>query len=368
MQNKIQEFEYAPAQYLDLHKLVSVLTPRSENGMPATFEITENYLLDCMNKLFRFNHKGMRNYVTVENDVQIYQSVTSIIDKIMPSDFLINKRGEMGNKAYFEWLNELARMGTFIHIKIADYMLTHEFNIDMLYYEIEQYFYENRYQYDAWLWHRIITPKIISMIGFVKDYNVKPIAIEMPVYHAHFGYAGMLDLLCELDVEYKVETGEKHKNGRPVYEIQYRREIALIDFKSGTSGQYLSYKLQLQMYFEALKYMFNADFKGHVKLINVMPKEWKQGNLPNYQVYTQNYNSSLIAMNVKQAMDFWNRVRCEFMLRSEYDEQHKEDTITVFKGSLNSKNTVEDCVIEMPLTQYIMGLKKISNYQNNQGN
>lgn len=162
----------------------------------------------------------------------------------------------------------------------------------------------------------ILIEDMLCLAKFVKDYNVKPLAIEKvlrienllkkvspELYESikeslkeddadiELGVASPLDFLCEMEfVEkvrgfhgeiYKTKSGE-HNAGDPketVKEIT-RKVIAIVDFKSGgfkRSGSfYPEHAFQLELYRimveENFKEVFSKEELDGIKLYNFMPK------------------------------------------------------------------------------------------------
>ncbi len=80
-----------------------------------------------------------------------------------------------------------------------------------------------------------------SFYAWCKKHNVKPIETEVVVYGD--GYAGRVDLICEIDqFWYKSKDKADQKLGRR------KRVIVLIDFKTGKGSYYAEWPLQTSAY------------------------------------------------------------------------------------------------------------------------
>lgn len=162
----------------------------------------------------------------------------------------------------------------------------------------------------------ILIEDMLCLAKFVKDYNVKPLAIEKvlrienllkkvspELYESikeslkeddadiELGVASPLDFLCEMEfVEkvrgfhgetYKTKSGE-HSAGDPKETVKEvtRKVIAIVDFKSGgfkRSGNfYAEHAFQLELYRmmveENFKEVFSKEEIDGIKLYNFMPK------------------------------------------------------------------------------------------------
>lgn len=162
----------------------------------------------------------------------------------------------------------------------------------------------------------ILIEDMLCLAKFVKDYNVKPLAIEKvlrienllkkvspELYESikedleeddadvELGIASPLDFLCEMEfVErvrgfhgevYKTKSGD-HNEGDPKETVKEvaRKVIAIVDFKSGgfkRSGSfYPEHAFQLELYRmmveENFKEVFSKEELDGIKLYNFMPK------------------------------------------------------------------------------------------------
>jgi hypothetical protein len=119
------------------------------------------------------------------------------------------------------------------------------------------------------------------------DTNCKPLAIEICLWHPIDGYAGAIDIVCEMDLIEKGFFGEKYlsgvNKGQPKESKQVRRIRAIIDIKSGRKSFYESAEIQLCAY----KEMWNIHFPEFPvdKFMNFSPKEWR--TTPSYNLKDQ---------------------------------------------------------------------------------
>lgn len=92
------------------------------------------------------------------------------------------------------------------------------------------------------------------------------------------GYAGTIDLVCEIDLTEKGIWGEVYlqgpRKGEPKETLKTRRTIAAVDFKSGRKGFYAEHEIQLESYRSLVKENFpNINIE---KIYNWRPTDWKE--------------------------------------------------------------------------------------------
>ena len=127
---------------------------------------------------------------------------------------------------------------------------------------------------------------------FIIDFKVQPLAIEIILSHPD-GYAGAIDLVCDLDLEEKGFFGEKYlsgaNKGQPKESKQTRRVRAIVDLKSGRKGFYESSEIQLQAYANMWRYSFEETID---KVFNWSPKDFR-GTTPTYNFKDQSDSKNL---------------------------------------------------------------------------
>lgn len=247
--------------------------------------------------VYRFNQGGKRYYFTAENgEVMFYPSVTTIISNSTPMSYGLKKLlADKGFEGYYAYMREKADYGTLLHILISDYLssgkerATRHFDFDTIRDRIADYVKEKRINFSVSGWEWSIKKDLASLIQFIYDYNVEPIAIEaVGVYNdGVFHYAGAIDLLCYMTIQEKGFYGETYKSGEkkgtPKESYQDRTVIAVVDFKSGKSGFFEDHEIQLHMYLKMAEQSFGLKPE---KVYNVAPKDWT-GDTPTYEVKDQ---------------------------------------------------------------------------------
>jgi len=198
-------------------------------------------------------------------------------------------------------------------------------------------------------WLHDIKRDVLAFAQFLIDYEVKPLAIEIVIASREYGYAGAIDLVCEMWVDVKGFFGETYKSGdkkgQPKESTMKKRMVCIVDFKSGRKGFYEAHEIQLHAYKKA----FNENFpKIQIdKLFNFAPAEWV--NAPSYKL--------------KDQTDSVNAAKLPFMVEiAKIDKAKRKMTFTLVEGIVDPKceDGVSKNYQEIPLDQYIK-LKNAAN-------
>lgn len=303
---------------------------------------------DLEPKLFyRFNFKGKRYYSEVNKvteNIKFYPSVTTIIGKVVPTSPFIEMMMKEKGKDFNAWFNEYGHKGTFVHNEINNYLLTHLFDMDTLDERVYQYLVANKYTYNVDDWVYELRPKLTAMLKFIKDYNLTPLLCEGVVKFESdefrlasgvdfWGFAGAVDFLGYADIPEEVEvgTGEYFKSGpragteKTEKQIIKKRKLCLIDWKSGNNSDYKNYTFQQHMYAMAIEQTYGLQVE---EVITVNPKEFKDGNVPNYNVtnHKEKFNLELLLSYIN--IYFW--------------DHHVEPTkVQDWSGQLNGEDTID---------------------------
>lgn len=251
----------------------------------------EAALIEPARKLYRLNnHSGGRHYYRFTPEgVRFYVSVTTMLQQTMPtSPHLIKWIASMGADEAEAYKEERAGYGSFMHMQFERLLIARTLDLDALDDELKQYCIENRYtggQYEKWL-HEM-KKDILGFAQFLIDYSVKPLAIEIMLCSDKYGYAGALDLVCEMLVEEMGFFGEVYKTGAQAGQPKKTKGIvpvrAIVDFKSGRKGFYENHEIQL----EAYKQMFEENYpeKPIHRIYNYGPTDWRTA--PGYKLCDQ---------------------------------------------------------------------------------
>ena len=145
-----------------------------------------------------------------------------------------------------------------------------------------------------------------SFYAWCKKHNVKPIETEIVVYGD--GYAGRVDLICELDCFwYKSKDKKDQQVGRR------RRVVALIDFKTGKGSYYNEWYLQAAGYKEAYNHGLCDSWnwcRGH---IDCADKKVHCEKAANYHGVLK-FNKETCRVNYKDMSETYERDLKAFML------------------------------------------------------
>lgn len=260
-------------------------------------EICEPYFIDQKKikstgyTLRRLDSAGKRIYYRMlDGEPRIYTGVTSMIKATLPtSQALIEFFKKNGNQSE-DIANDAADYGTFMHILAQKLLVAGEYDFKLLDDDMRLFAHEKNL--DPELFIRTNREKIqrdlLAFAQWVLDYKVVPLTIEQVLCHDADGYAGAIDLLCELTIEEKGFFGELYKSGPQKgtrkESKQEVRVLAIVDFKSGRKGFWESHEIQLLAYKNLVEYNY-PEIKVD-KLFNWSPKEWTSSPSYNFKDQT----------------------------------------------------------------------------------
>ena len=201
--------------------------------------INEDALVLPQYDMYRINSGGQRYYIKHDGgEPQIAPSVTTILSKTMPtSPYLIDWKVKHGELKAAWIMNQSANYGTMLHAIFGRILLGAEFEFDE-----DELFHEASLglDYDTseiWKWYREekrdIRKDVYGFVKWIKDYNIRPLAIEFPLMAQDGSSAGCVDLVCLADFNER-ETNQQ----------------IMVDYKTGTKAFYLTHALQLKAYQE----------------------------------------------------------------------------------------------------------------------
>jgi len=267
--------------------------------------------------LYRLDSYGHRYYYRWQNEEPVfYTSVTTLIRNTLPtSPHLIKWMVAQGDKGK-EIAEERADYGTFLHIQCADLLMFGKYDLDKLSLKIEQFCKSNKTDVRE-EWGQDLKKDILSFAQFIIDRQVKPIAIEICLYHPDDGYAGAIDLVAEMDFNRK-------------------RITAIIDLKSGKKGFYESHEIQLGAYREMWQIHFPD--KPIDKTFNWSPKDWR--TTPSY--------------NLKDQTDSKNISKLPHLVElARLEDAKRDNSITVISGKIDLLKGLNTNVEELTFTELI---------------
>lgn len=250
------------APYQDL-KAVGV----SVETMPALF-FDENALREVEYTLYRLDSSGLRFYYTLDNNFNptFYVSVTSKNDVVIPKGYGFHKWLSMNTEEESEYIKESRTCyGNLIHRELPKVLLDRTYDLDAVPELVEHHAVTHGFASLSGSWTQEFYKEILSFATFVKERNVVPIAVELMLKSDQYGYAGSLDLVCEMD-------------------FNRGRKVAVVDYKSSKKGNfYENHEVQLKDYVR----MWNENFpdKKATHCFNYSGTDWRKK--PSYKLQNQ---------------------------------------------------------------------------------
>lgn len=303
----------------------------------------ETALAESPIKVYRLQGTKQRLYYTFENpdEPTFYTSVTTLIKWTMPtSPFLIKWIADMGYDESKVYAQERADYGTFMHKEIAVLLISRKYNTESLADELKSYIEAEKLPTDFINHGDELKKDILSFAQFMIECNVKPIAVEIVVPHPD-GYAGAIDLVCEMTLEISDYWGEHYKTGmnagKPKKTKQAITFTAIVDFKSGKKGFFEEHEIQLQAY----KNMWDHNFPGRKidRLFNWSPKNWR-GQTPTY--------------NLKDQTEARSREKFRHLVElSRIETERREKVITIVSGVIDVDKGLSENIFEMSLAELV---------------
>lgn len=272
-----------------MYGMSATTTMEMEANRPAQYEIMPDTTVEEMRALFfdktaliepnyglwQLNSGGHRYYYRYDEqgNPEFYPSVTTILSQTMPkTPFLIDWIAKNGVDESERIKADRANYGTFMHAQFETLLINRSYDLDMLKYELKQYIDYNHLPEDFIHYADDLKKDVLSFAQFVLDYDVRPLAIEIALYHPIHKYAGMIDCPCVMKA--KPESDEYI--------------TAIVDFKSGKKGFYENCEIQLGMYRD----MWNENFPQHPieRIFNFAPKDWRKKPTYNLKEQTKSPN------------------------------------------------------------------------------
>ena len=275
-------------------------------------------------RVFQLNSDGYRYYYRFNADgtPEFYPSVTTLLKQVMPTPAaLLDWMVANGKEGSTEKRDIAAAYGTFMHGEFEKLIINRRYDFDnvpatLLAYMEREHVPESLFSQ----WLVKIRKDVLAFAQFVKDYNVKPLAVEIGLVHPKFRYAGCLDLPCVMTESKTAKTF-----------------TALVDFKSGRKGFYEEHELQLHLYRE----MWNVNFedKPIERVFNFSPKDWR--TKPTY--------------NLKDQTDSVNAKKLPYLLAlAAIEDEKRDNTLTIVRGVLDLDNgKIADNLLTLSLAELI---------------
>lgn len=276
-------------------------------------------------RIYQLNSDGHRYYYRFDESGEpvFYPSVTTLLKQVLPtSPFLIEWMIANGKEGSIEKRDLAAAYGTFMHIQFETLIINRRYNFDEVPAVLLDYMErENLPEKVFTEWLPKIRKDVLAFAQFVRDYNVRPLAVEIGLVHPDYHFAGCIDLPC-------IMTDPKSGN----------TFTAIVDFKSGRKGFYEEHELQLHLY----RKMWNVNFPDIPveRLFNFSPKDWR-GEKPTY--------------NLKDQTDSKNACKLPHLLAlAAIEDEKRDNTLTIVRGVIDLDNgKISDNVLSLSLAELI---------------
>ena len=200
------------------------------------------------------------------------------------------------------YTQERANYGTFMHGQIEKLLVARSYDLDNLKAELAKYVEREQLPLSFVNYAEDLKKDILAFAQFVIDYDVLPLCIEQSLYSKK-GYAGMIDLVCNMRVYTKDEEAKaREKKGEKWTdkdEEKYtKRIIAMVDFKSGRKGFYESHVFQLYLYKDMWEEHYpDIPIEG---VFNWSPKDWRKSPSYNFECQTDAQNPEIAKLLLEQ--------------------------------------------------------------------
>ena len=275
-------------------------------------------------RLFQLNSDGYRYYYrfNANGEPEFYPSVTTLLKQVMPTPpALLDWMIANGKDGATEKRDLAAAYGTFMHGQFETLIINRRYDFDNVLVVLLDYMErENIPVTYLPQWAIKVRKDVLAFAQFVRDYNVKPLAVEIGLVHPEFHYAGCVDLPCVMT---DPKTGKTF--------------TAIVDFKSGRKGFYEEHELQLHLYRE----MWNVNYPGSPieRVFNFSPKDWRKS--PTY--------------NLKDQTDSVNAKKLPYLLAlATIEDEKRDNTLTIVRGILDlDKGKIADNILTLSLAELI---------------
>ena len=283
-----------------------------------------NALREPNYKVFQINWDGYRYYYRTgaNGESEFYPSVTTLLSQTMPTPpALLDWMIANGKEGATEKRDLASAYGTFMHGQFESLIINRYYDFDTVPMAVAAYMDANNIPEKVFgEWCIKIRKDVLSLAQFLKDYNVKPLAVEIALVHPENHYAGCIDLPCVMT---------DPKNGKSF--------TAIVDFKSGRKGFFKEHELQLHLYRE----MWNVNFENVPieRVFNFSPKDWR--TKPTY--------------NLKDQTDSVNAKQLPYLLAlATIEDEKRDNTLTIVRGVLDlDKGKIGDNILTLSLSELI---------------
>ena len=275
-------------------------------------------------RLFQLNSDGHRYYYRFNDagEPEFYPSVTTLLKQVMPTPpALLDWMIANGKDGSTEKRDLAAAYGTFMHGEFEKLIINRRYDFDSVPAALLAYMERENLPEKVFAeWLPKVRKDVLAFAQFIKDWNVKPLAVEIGLYHPKFHYAGCLDLPCIMT---DPKTGKSF--------------TALVDFKSGRKGFYEEHELQLHLYKDAWNCWYES--MPITRVFNFSPKDWRKA--PTY--------------NLKDQTDSVNAKKLPYLLAlATIEDEKRDNTLTIVRGVLDlDKGKISDNILNLSLAELI---------------
>lgn len=231
-------------------------------------------ITEATRRIYRVSRSGDRLYYVTDPRVIVGPGVTTVIKSQAPmSPWLMKWIAEHGTKRAEYLRDSRAAYGTLMHMLFARTLIAGEFAVDAIPQLIAEHFEKEKLSFDTTGWAEDLAQDLVGFAGWVRDYNVKPIAIEYPMFDDEDKVGGTADLPCELDRYVKDPKSKKW--------IVAGRETAYVDYKSNRESFYDESAIQGHQY----RRMWNKLHPGKPleRVFLYGPKDWDESSKERYR-------------------------------------------------------------------------------------
>lgn len=274
-------------------------------------------------RIYRVSRYGERMYYVTDPAIAIAPGVTTVIKAEGPtSPWLLKWIAEHGIKQAEYRRDSRAAYGTLMHMAFAKLLIAREFDLGTLEEFIASYMEENKLPYDTGTWADDLAQDVVGFACFVREYEVKPLAIEIPLFDEELGYAGTLDLPAEFNV---------YKGSKVI-----GRTTGYIDFKSNRESFYDENAIQAHAYVK----LWNRAYpeKPLERAALYAPKNWDARSREKYRF--------------QDVTDHPKKDRFERLLLS-YREDHETPTRARIGGTVSLDTDPNQNVTFLSLEDYL---------------
>lgn len=318
--------------------------------------------------LRRISYNGNRFYFETKEsgEIVLYSSGTTLIANgyVSTSDGLSQwklKQRILGNDPD-AIAAERADLGTIMHVLFGHLLLGYKvpFSVGGVKHYVSKIddlkIEKDRVKYIVGKYAVELLEDMRSLLKWIKDYNVKPIAIELMLRSEKYQVASAIDFICQIDYKvkergffgrvYQRASGDK-KKGDPMEEERevVKQMIIIVDFKSNRDGNfYPEYLLQLELYRRMVEENF-GDMINIEGLYNFAPKTWGDGKKPyHFRSRTDSQTDQRELM----------KADCVFE-QGKLNHMFKNPMITCYVGTAHTGEDfdLERCIRTIPLVDYL---------------